>query len=71
LSNSINPAQNSSIFVRQLHDQAENNHPERGFVFMETVESLLSKGIHKNKKPCEANYPCPNSKLELLPLSGQ
>jgi len=39
---------------RQLHDQAENNHPERGFVFMETVESLLSKGIHKNKKPCEA-----------------
>jgi hypothetical protein len=35
---------------RQLHDQAENNYPERGFVFMDTVESLLSKGIHKNKK---------------------
>jgi len=36
----------------QLHKQAENNNPERGFVFMETVESLLAKGIHKNKTPC-------------------
>ena len=34
----------------QLHKQAENNNPERGFVFMETVESLLLKGIHKDKR---------------------
>jgi len=36
---------------RQLHDQAENNHPRQGvFVFLKTVKSLLLKGIRKNKK---------------------
>ena len=36
---------------RQLHDQAENNHPRQGvFVFQKTVKSLLLKGIQKNKK---------------------
>ncbi len=35
---------------RQLHDQAENNHPRQGvFVFLETVKSLLLKGLQKNK----------------------
>ena len=36
---------------RQLHDQAENNHPRQGvFVFKEAVKSLLLKGRLKNKK---------------------
>jgi len=36
---------------RQLHDQAQNNHPRQGvFVFMDTVASLLAKGRSKNKK---------------------
>ena len=36
---------------RQLHDQAENNHPRHGvFVFQEAVKSLLLKGRLKNKK---------------------
>ena len=40
---------------RQLHDQAENNHPRQGvFVFLETVKSSLLKGLQKNKKPCAA-----------------
>jgi len=40
---------------RQLHDQAENNHPRQGvFVFLETVKSSLLRGLQKNKKPCAA-----------------
>ena len=36
---------------RQLHDQAQNNHPRQGvFVFQETVKSLLLKGRLENKK---------------------